>query len=350
MQSLTRCTSILKYTQISMYYSYKSKRKRKKIFRFLLIILAIAGLYYLGSKYKNYIFFWKYNYNKIYSKLEKISGIDNYKTKIVELQEISRICDDYNTKNQVSAESFLLAGKVHYQIAELNLNKTFSEIIINGYQDFVNDDKIISEFLKAVRNIRKGIALSGYDDLTPEYRLILAKSYFYTGYYNTDVIFSLTKDNNLKEISNTDDIRFLSLINIYNNNKDYGLEILKKYGMVTDNIRGKFFLACAYNLAGKYTDSIMCFKDILGSSRDAKLIKLANINLGRIYFNQSLFKESLYHFTSALKEDGKDNLLKIWIGKNYSALGEKTKARAIWTEVLANDNTNKEAKKLLGLM
>ena len=56
------------------------------------------------------------------------------------------------------------------------------------------------------------------------------------------------------------------------------------------------------------------------------------------------------HFINALTIDGRDNTLKIWIGKNYSALGDKKRAKAIWTEVLVSDRTNKEAKKLLGLM
>ena len=94
----------------------------------------------------------------------------------------------------------------------------------------------------------------------------------------------------------------------------------------------------------------MSFKNILENCSDKSVTKLANINLGKIYFNQSLYKESLMHFTYALTIDERDNTLKIWIGKNYSALGEKTKAKAIWAEVLASDQTNKEAKELLGLM
>jgi len=46
----------------------------------------------------------------------------------------------------------------------------------------------------------------------------------------------------------------------------------------------------------------------------------------------------------------KDTTPKIWIGKNYSALGEKDKAKAIWSEVLTTDGTNAEVKRLMGTM
>jgi tetratricopeptide (TPR) repeat protein len=94
----------------------------------------------------------------------------------------------------------------------------------------------------------------------------------------------------------------------------------------------------------------MNFKKILGMTTDNGILKLAHANLGKIYFNQSLYKESLAHFAEALKIDDRDQILKIWIGKDYSALGDKTKARAIWTEVLTADRSNEEVKKLLGLM
>ena len=80
------------------------------------------------------------------------------------------------------------------------------------------------------------------------------------------------------------------------------------------------------------------------------IIKLVHINLGKIFYNRSLYKESLYHFNQALNIDERDILLKIWIGKNYSALGYKTRAKAIWSEVLVSDSSNQEVKKLLGLM
>ena len=333
-----------------MYYSYKSKRKNKKIYKLLLLVLVISGIGYLGIKYQQYVFFWKYTYNKISSELSKASGIEDLEKKKVKLLEISKICDDYNLKNQASAETYLLAGKAHFLLGEIYLNKTFSEYIISNCADCVSR-KARDEFLVVVRNIRKAIALYNSDEIDPEYILIIAEAYYYSDYYDVKNILALTdKIEKVEKLSNVDDIRFLSIIDILNKKEDYGLEILQKYGMVSDSVYGRFFLASAYNLAGKYTDAIMTFKNILDSSSDNSLLKLANINLGKIYFNRSLYRESLEYFTNAIKLDEGDNSSRIWIGKNYAALGERTKARAIWSEVLVSDHTNSEAKKLLGLM
>jgi tetratricopeptide (TPR) repeat protein len=333
-----------------MYYSYKSKRKNRKVFKILFLVIAICSICYLGIKYQQYIFFWKYTYNKISSALKEASKIEDGEKKRLKLLEISGICEDYNSKNQISAETFLLAGKIHFQLGEIYLNKTFSEYIISNCSDCL-DQKAGTEFLAAIKNIRKATALFASDDIDPEYCLIMARSCYYNNYYNINEIYKLVeKLDNVEAISNIDDIRFLSIINILNKKEEYGLEILLKYGMVSDSINGRFFLASAYNIAGKYTDSIMSFKNILDTCTDNSLLKLANVNLGKIYFSRSLYKESLAHFTNALKIDDRDNSSKIWIGKNYAALGEKTKARAIWTEVLVSEQSNIEAKKLLGMM
>ncbi|MBN2401089.1 MAG: hypothetical protein JXN64_01695 [Spirochaetes bacterium] len=333
-----------------MYYSYKSKRKNKKLYKVLLLAAAITGLCYLGVKYQQYIFFWKYTYNKISTTLKDASKIVNIDKKKLKLQEISEICDDYNSRNQISGETFLLSGKIHFQLGEIYLNKTFSEYIVSNCTD-CSGNNANKEFIAAVKNIKKAIAIFSSDEIDPEYRLILAKSYYYSNYYNTQEIYRIVeKIDNVEVLSDIEDIRFLSIMNILTNKEDYGLEILVKYGMVSDSINGRFFLASAYSMAGKYTDSIMSFKNILDTCSDNALLKSANMNLGKIYFGRSLYKESLEHFTNALKIDEKDNSSRIWIGKNYAALGERTKAKAIWTEVLVSDQANIEAKKLLGLM
>lgn len=332
-----------------MYYNYKSKKKKRKLIKILLLLPIIFCVYYFGTKYHQYIFFWKYTHNKISNRLNNVLNIRDTEKKKTELGDLEEICSDYCFKNQLSAESFLLLGKIHFYIGEAVLNTTFSDMIINNCTDCVSREAK-NEFLNAVRDIRKSMALSRSEKADSETLLILAKSIYYSNYYNTSEIHSILKKIDVEFISNADDIRFLSIINIFNKNEDYGLEILNKYGMISDSIKSRFFLAYAYNLADKYTDSIMSFKNILNNCSDKYVIKLVNLNLGKIYFSQSLFKESLTHFTNALTIDKKDNTLKIWIGKNYSAMGEKTKAKAIWAEVLASDQTNAEAKKLLGLM
>ncbi len=333
-----------------MYSIYKTKRKKRKIYVVFFLIIIIAGICYFGVKYQQYIFFWKYTYNKINQKLIEISKIDEIGKKKLKLQEIAEICNDYNSRNPVSMDTFLLSGKIHYQLGEIYLNKTYSEFIISGCTGCVSP-QASAEFLNAIKDIKKGAALSRSNEINREYLLILAKSCFYSNYYNDKEIYNMISGvKDIESVPDVEDIRFLSIINILNKKEEYANDLLTRYGMVAESIKGRFFFASAHNLAGKYTDSIMDYKYILDNSSDSEIIKLANVNLGKIYFNQSLYNESLMHFTNALKMDNGDYSLKIWIGKNYSALGERIKARAIWQEVLASDQNNSEVRKLLGLM
>lgn len=137
---------------------------------------------------------------------------------------------------------------------------------------------------------------------------------------------------------------------ILNGDEKKGFDLLQSHGAILDSIQGRLFLASVEVIAMRYTNAIMNFKDALSRSDDVRVRKLIHVNLGKIYYSQSLFKESLGHFTIALKIDEKDNFSRIWIGKNYSALGYRDRARAIWSEVLTTDRSNTEVRRLLGVM
>jgi uncharacterized protein HemY len=99
----------------------------------------------------------------------------------------------------------------------------------------------------------------------------------------------------------------------------------------------------------KNTEAIIAFQKILKSAEDSVSQRIAYSNLGRIYYDQRLYKESLEQYTAALAL-GDDLNCRLWLGKNYMALGEKDKAKTVWTEVLNADSSNEEAKKLLGMI
>jgi tetratricopeptide (TPR) repeat protein len=331
-----------------MYNSYKSKKKNRKYLKYISALAIILIIFYFGNKYKQYIFFWKYTSSKLSRELDNIIAKPKSE-RSGKLLDISGVFLDYCLKNQDSAESFLLMGKIYYLLANDKLNKTFTELIIYNKTDNI-PEMIKPGFIDAVKYLRKGIALSHSGKTDPEYNILLAKSYYYSGYYDPGFIFSTINNPDPAQINDAEDIRFISIAGIINGNKEYGIEILEKFGKLSDNIKDKFFKAKAYNLAGKYTDAIIKFKEIIEITTDNELKKLGNVNLGVIYFNQSLYKESLVHFINAYILDGNDNNLKIWIGKNYSAMGDRKKAKQIWNEVLASDQSNNEVKKLLGVL
>ena len=97
----------------------------------------------------------------------------------------------------------------------------------------------------------------------------------------------------------------------------------------------------------KYTDAIIAFQKILKTTDDVNVQKLSYSNLGKIYYSQNLYKESLDQFNAALLL-GDDINCKIWVGKNYLAMGMKDQAKVVWSEVLAANGDNEEVKKLLG--
>jgi predicted negative regulator of RcsB-dependent stress response len=333
-----------------VYYSYKSKKRNVKKYKFLLAILIIALGIYVGNKYKQYIFFWEYTYNKLCESLSSIEKIPDNDRKIKRLRELNIICNQYNDENRTSSDAFSLSAKVHFQMGELYRGGSFSDMLIMDNMYDMNKNAR-TEFTNSIIDFKKMIALSPGREIDIQDSLFMAMACYYTDYYSGNQIYKIIKKiDNPDSFINSECARFCAVVNIINGNFDKGLDILKKYDNKSDSVKGRLFLATAFKIAGRYTNSLIEFKSILDKTNDIDIKKLININLGKIYYNQSLYNESLYHFTNALNIDARDNQLKIWIGRNYSALGLKIKAKAIWSEVLASDNSNEEAKKLLGLM
>lgn len=332
-----------------MYYRYKPKKKRRRRIRQLLVILLIGCGVYLGFKYKHYLLFWQYTYNKLESSVKTAYSIKNTDEKKRELERAVKICDDYKLKNSLSPDAYFLAGAAHYKLGEAYLGSSFSNILINSSLEAVNPDARY-EFFASIRDIKKALALTG-EPADSEYSLVLAKACYLSEYYSAEEIYNiLSKIINLREITDPDNIRLYSLIFILNGREKEGLSHLEKLGLAGQSIEGRLFLAAAYKSAKKYTSAIMEYKEVLSKAGEPDMIKLVQTNLGKIYYNQSLFHESLNHFLGAYEFDKNDNTLKIWIGKGYSAIGDKTKAKAILGEVLASDSGNAEVKKLLSLM
>jgi len=332
-----------------MYYRYKVKKKDRKILPKVIILLMVCTAGYYGYQYRQYLQFWKYSYNKLNSRIEHATAVEKKQTKS-ELFQLVTHFEEYKRDNPVKPEAFLMAGKVFFLLAETDMPGTFSERLINGTTRDMGPESE-KYFLSAIINLKKGQALLHDDTPDAEYTLMLAKSLYYLKYCSNDDIAGLLKGVNVKKLQNRiEDIRFFALMQILKGEEKAGFDIIQHHGAILDSTQGCLFLASVEVIAKRYTNAIMNFKDALGRSRDDRLRKLIHINLGKIYYNQSLYKESLGHFTIALKLDVKDAASRIWIGKNYHALGQKERARAIWSEALTIDRSNAEIRRLLGVM
>jgi predicted negative regulator of RcsB-dependent stress response len=331
-----------------MYYRYKIKKKNGKFIRLMIIlILAVAALY-TGNRYKQHIFFWKYTYNKIRNKIEANNSAASRDERQKNLQELVSIVDNYTNENQIDHEACFLSGKLHYYIALTFLEGRFSELFINNRFPLVSE-QARNQFMQSIRHIKKGIALLNGNSIENEFSLILAWSLFYTGFSGpveiVKIIQSVKENDGLKSV---EEARLYSLMMILTGREEEGLKFLNEHGRVKENLEGTLFLATAEKSAKRFTQAIVHYQDALSRINNEMLKKLVHVSLGEIYFNQSLYRESLNQFLTGLEIDSSDNNLRIWIGKSYLALGEKEKARAIWSEVYAADGSNREVKKLLG--
>jgi tetratricopeptide (TPR) repeat protein len=312
-------------------------------------VILLGAVIFLGIRYYRYLAFWKFSQNKLEKRIDSMKRIKDGGRKREALVDLSETYERYKADRPVDADAFFVSGELHYLLGETYLPGNFSELYINDrVHDISRDAK--TEFLRAIKDFNKGCALEG-GVLDDNRSFMLAKAGYYADYHSPAETFAMIEKTGesirLKDVEN---IRFYSIANIVNRREDYGLKFLSEYGMVKDNIQGLLFYATAERLAKKYTGAIVSYKDVLARTSDDRIRKLVHINLGKIYFNQSLYRESLDQFTLALKIDEKDTTPKIWIGKNYSALGEKDKARAIWSEVLTTEGANSEVKKLMGTM
>ncbi len=332
-----------------MYDRYKSKKKNTGIYKFLVAVILIGAAVYLGVRYQHYLAFWKYNQSKLEKKIEAMRLIKDADRRREAIVDLSDAYERLKLERMTDPDTFFVSGELHYMMGESYLPGSFSELYINDRVSEASREAK-AEFLKAIRDIKKAAALDNgaMDDARC---FMLAKAALYADYYTPAEIFlMIEKTGETIKQKGVENIRFYSMVNIANKREDYGLKYLAEHGMVRDNIQGKLFYATAERLAKKYTGAIVTYKDVLARTSDEQVRKLVHINLGKIYFNQTLYRESLDQFFLALKIDAKDSVPKIWIGKNYSAMGEKDKAKAIWSEVLTTDGMNTEAKALMKMM
>jgi hypothetical protein len=332
-----------------MYDRYKTRKRNTGIYKTIAVLAVISGVLFLGFKYQRYLSFWKYNQKGLFKEVDAARLIKDNQKKKEALISIADSMERYKEEHRLDPDAFYLSGEVHCMLGETFLAGNFSELFINDKLRDVNKNARV-EFIRAIKDIKKGSAL---DSNIPDdgCSLMLVKACFYTDYNSPAEIFRIIqKQGDPARLKDIENIRFYSVVNILNKKEDHGLMFLSQHGMVKDNIQGLLFYATAERIAKKYTGAIVSYKNVLAMTSDEKIRKLVHINLGKIYFSKSLYKESIEQFNLAIKLDEKDAAPKIWMGKSYSAMGQKDKARAIWSEVLTTDGTNKEARELLGTM
>ena len=331
-----------------MYYKYKPKRKRR-IFKPLAIIIVLCTIGYFTYRNREYLMFWRYSDNKLAAKLKKAEKGGN---KLTDLKNLVQMFDNYRENNPLDQDAYFYSARVYYGIAVANMPRNFSDFVINNLGDDISTALTplsLDGFQKAIKYMRKGMVLGDKKKIDHEYMMIFAYSCFYTSFLNMAELDEFLSSANKDELSkNVEDVRFYSLVKILGNEKDKGFDFLANNGKVDSDLNGILFQSCLEGMAGHYTNAIMDYKKVLDTTEDPQILKLVRMNLGKIYYKQNLYNESLEQFIEVARNTA-DVLPKIWAGKSYAALGQHDKAKTVWNDALALDKNNGELKKLLGI-
>ncbi len=330
-----------------MYYRYKSKKKDRKFLKIFIFCGVAAFIVYGGYNFRSKVMFWKISNNKIVNQINGISLMTDTDKKIEGLKNLAENIEIYKQDNPSDVDSYIYSSRVYYNLGIALSGKSFTEMYLEDMLMQLSPEQK-KYFLLSVKNMSKAIALLDGKDSELQDLFILGKSYFFTGYRDNNSIYSMLKNSSANtDTLSIDDVRFYSHLCLSGGAVDEGLELLDKKGGVEDSVQGKLFKAKALKNSLKYTDAIIAFQKLLKSTDDTYVQKLSYINLGKIYYSQNLYKESLDQFNAALIL-GDDINVKIMIGRNYTAMGMKDKAKTVWSEVLAVNADNEEVKKLLG--
>ncbi len=332
-----------------MYYRYKVNKSNFSFVKYFFVLGIIIAMIFIGYKYRQYLLFWKYTDAILLKRINNAHVISDTKKKRNILFDLSKDLNKFKKENQLQANAFFLSGSSQFYLAESFLAGSFSELVINDSFEMINSESK-KHFQNAIRDIKKGLVLLNGNNVDPAYMLILARACYFSRYYEIDEINKMIEKFNEINNPSVEEKRFYSVIKIKSQNEDFGLKYLIENGEVVKTVQGKLFLAASQKIAKKYTDSIINYKKVLSETSDQNIKKLIYKNLGSIYFTQRLYKESLELLMKALEIDQLDNEIRIWIGKNYHALGDKDKARLIWTDILKSDKTNSEVKNLLSYL
>ena len=332
-----------------MYYRYKTRKKDRRYLKYISYLIIAGIVVYTLYHYKNQLMFWKLSQNRIIYEIKSVSSISDPQQRIEKLKKLKSDLETYRDENALEPESYQLTARVCYNIGIADMDNDFTDIYLNESNVKLSPESE-KYLIETIKNLQKAIALLDGREIDTDDIFILAGAYYFTGYYTGKEIYTMlkeyVKDGEGVTAANA---RFFSIVCIKAENIEEGLGFLQAKGDVESSVKGRLLWARALRDAMKNTESIIAFQKILKTAEDSTSQKIAYLNLGRIYYDQHLYKESIEQFTAALAL-GDDLNCKIWIGKNHMALGEKDKAKAVWTEVLNADNSNEEAKKLLDIM
>jgi tetratricopeptide (TPR) repeat protein len=316
-----------------MYYRYKTRKKNRFFLKFSITALILVTAVYMLYKEHGVLEIWNYSENKVIAKINEINRAPK-NVKDEAIKNARSAAEKYSNENPLNPDPCFLLAAVECAAGENELMYDYSGMLVRD--DSSVNDNAKKYFFNAIKLIKKGISLNNSSKIPDDCMIKLAKSYFYTGYYSNEEIYPyINKIDNPLAISSRDDKIFYCIM-LLKEGKDSGLAVLKRE-IKENDFYGRIILAGAYQETKQYTNAIVEYKNLLAVLKDEEMLKIVNMNIGRIYFTQSLYKEALSHLQGLVTENETDLKLRVIMEKCYNETGDKINAKKFST--LNNTNT-----------
>ncbi len=308
-----------------MYYKYRTKNKSNRMLKVLLVLFFVSAVVFFAYKYRTQLMFWKSGFNK----LTEIVSVSERDTSAYEknggIQSALQKAAKFREDDPMNPEAFIVSAKLSFIVSESLLPRKFGAMFVNSKKDTLSPEAA-SGFITAIKYFRKAEALGGKKALDDESRIMLAKASYYSDYYPANQIFLLVDSiNEPLMIRYTDDIYFYAQTLVVNGAVQRGMDYLVKMNM-KDSF-SKLVIAKSFAEGKQFTDAISAYKEVISETSDSEIKKTASVNLGLLYFSQSLYREAVDILEPFVLPQSEDADLKAVMEKLFIELKDPVKAK-----------------------
>jgi tetratricopeptide (TPR) repeat protein len=324
-----------------MYQRYKSKRKYRPLIQTVFMILLSIVFVIIVYSQRDKIVFWKQDISKLQSKTAEAERFTDYKKRIEFFRALSENIEKGKAQNFFDANTFLLSGRIYFLLGESYLGGSFSELF-SEHRIFPINRNARDSFIKALRDINKGIALLG--GTTPaDIRAIKIKAEYYLSYRDASKITSSAAAIALENASLPIELaRFCALAVTLDGDRQLALKYLNERGGLGQELESELFLAAFEYYSKMYTPAIMRYRKILSETDNDNFKRTALLGLAQIYYDQSLDREMIEQVVHAHQLFPDDPIVKKWVEKLKSFTNNKPALRKMLDNLIAQNESRIE--------
>lgn len=201
-----------------------------------------------------------------------------------------------------------------------------------GVAQFALEDQL-PLFNAALKNLRKALTIDR-DDLKPEIKYVLGKTYYQKGEFYSDLAIRYLEEA-LEEGYNTPDLfEYLGLANNRMGRKEESVSYYLK--AIEGNPTDMLFLVTArtYYEMAEYTLAEDYLNRTIARTEDHALEAKSRYLLGKIYTEQGDYSKAEKEYKMILEKNDKAADAYYYLGELYEILGDSAKARYEWRRAL----------------